>query len=188
MEDAQDLTQAFFAQFLDRNSFAIAQPERGKFRAFLLTSLKHFLAKEWDKSRAIKRGGDRKQFPLDFDSGEHQFVFEPSTNLTPDQLFDRQWATTLLSNVMQKLESELVDAGKGEQFGELKRFIIGDHAGDTYAAVACRLGMSEAAAKMSASRLRQRYRLLLRGEIAETVSSSEEVDEEIQRLFQTFED
>jgi RNA polymerase sigma-70 factor (ECF subfamily) len=183
VNDAHDLTQAFFAELLEKNYVGSATPERGRFRAFLLTAFKHFLSKQWEKARAKKRGGGRAAFPLDFDSADSRYSIEPSSGLTAEQLYDQQWAVTLLGQIMQRLESEFDRDGKAEQFEELKGFIIGDHAGTTYADVAERLNMTVAAAKMAGSRMRQRYRELLREEIAQTVAGPDEIDDEIRNLF-----
>ena len=184
---AQDLTQAFFAELLEKNYVGSATPERGRFRAFLLTAFKHFLSKEWEKAKTQKRGGGRVPIPLNFESADSRYSIEPSSGLTAEQLYDRQWAVTLLGQIMQRLESEFDRDGKAKQFEELKGFIIGDHADTTYADVAARLNMTEAAAKMSGSRMRRRYRELLREEIAQTVDGPDEVDDEIRNLFATLE-
>jgi DNA-directed RNA polymerase specialized sigma24 family protein len=183
VNDAQDLTQAFFAELLAKNYVATANSERGRFRAFLLTSLKHFLSKEWEKAKAQRRGGGKAPISLDFQSADTQYRLEPACNLTAEQIYDREWAVALLGRIMQRLEAESAQAGKGEQFRELKDFLVGDHPGATYADVATRLGMTEAAAKMATHRMRQRYRELLREEIAETVSGPEDVEDEIFNLF-----
>jgi len=183
--EAQDLTQGFFSQLLEKNHLAVAQPERGKFRAFLLTSFKNFLANEWDKANALKRGGGKAPIPLDFESGETRFSLEPTDDLTPDRLYDKQWVLTLLKQVLGQLREESILAGKERQFEHLKVFIAGQAAPGGYAEAAGKLGMTEGAAKVAAHRLRQRYRELLRAEIAQTVAEPSEVDEEIRSLFAT---
>jgi RNA polymerase sigma-70 factor (ECF subfamily) len=187
VNDAHDLTQAFFAELLAKNYVGSARADRGRFRAFLLTSLKHFLAKEWDKTKAKKRGGGQVPISLDFASADSQCRLEPACSLTPEQVFDREWAVALLGRIVQRLEQESIQSDKHEQFEQLKVFLIGEHSGTTYSEVAETLGTTEAAAKMAAHRLRRRYRELLRAEIAETVSSPEEVDDEIHKLFATLE-
>lgn len=182
VHEAQDLTQAFFAYLLDKNVFAQANRQRGRFRSFLLTAFKHFLSKHRDQANAQKRGGGRPVMSLDFAIAETQYLVEPCTTLTPEQLYDRQWAITLLEQIMLRLENEYALRGKSEHFRQLKDFAIGDHAGITYAEVAARLNTTEAAAKMAAHRLRQRYRELLREEIAQTVATPEEIDDELRNL------
>lgn len=181
--EAQDLTQAFFAELLEKCYVGSANPERGRFRAYLLTAFKHFLSKQWEKAKAQKRGGGRVFIPLNFDRADSSIRIEPAAGLSPEQFYDQQWAITLLGKIMERLQTELDRAGKRDQFNELKGFIIGDHAGITYAQAAGRLEMTEAAAKKAASRMRQRYRELLREEISQTVQGPEEVEDEIRNLF-----
>jgi RNA polymerase sigma-70 factor (ECF subfamily) len=185
IHEAQDLTQAFFAELLENNYLGSATPERGRFRAFLLTAFKHFLSKEWEKAKAQKRGGGRTPISLDFAAADSSLRVEPAAALTPEQIYDQQWAIALLSHILNRLRDELQEARRTGHFDELKGFIIGDHAGTTYADVARRLNMTEAAAKKAASRLRQRYRELLRDEIAETVATPGEIEDEIRNLFAT---
>ncbi|MFQ5734204.1 MAG: RNA polymerase sigma factor [Planctomycetaceae bacterium] len=187
VNEAQDLTQAFFAKLLEKNYIGSATPERGRFRAFLLTAFKHFLSKEWDKAKTQKRGGGRAPISLDFESADSRISIEPSSGLTAEQLYDRHWAVTLLGQILARLESEFARDGKTSQFAELKGFIIGDHSGTTYSDVAVRLNITEAAAKMAGSRVRRRYRELLRDEISQTVAEPDEVDDEIRNLFATLE-
>ena len=185
VHEAQDLTQAFFAELLEKNYVGDANPERGRFRAFLLTAFKNFLSKQWEKGRALKRGGGRAPISLDFESADSRLRIEPAAGLTPEQLYDQEWAIALLSQILDRLQTESEQAGKAEQFSELKGFIIGDHSGTTYAQVAEKLDMTEAAAKQAASRMRKRYRELLREEIGQTVSGPHEIDDEIRNLFVT---
>ncbi len=187
VSEAQDLTQAFFAELLEKNYVGSATPDRGRFRAFLLTAFKHFLSKEWDKAKAQKRGGGRAPIPLDFESADSRIRIEPASGLTAEQFYDQQWAIALLGQIMEQLEAEFEQSGKTKLFEELKGFIIGDHAGTTYGQVAEKLNMTEAAAKKAGSRLRRRYRELLREEIAQTVEGPAEVDDEIRNLFTTLE-
>jgi RNA polymerase sigma-70 factor (ECF subfamily) len=187
INEAQDLTQAFFAELLAKNYVGRATSQRGQFRAFLLTAFKHFLSKEWQKGKAQKRGGGTLPIPLDFELANSRCLIEPAVELTADQLYDRQWAVTLLGQVMQQLEDEFVRSGKKRHFHELKAFLIGEHSSATYSDVALKLGVTEAAAKMAAHRMRRRYRALLRAEIAQTVAHPDEVEDEIRRLFATLE-
>jgi RNA polymerase sigma factor (sigma-70 family) len=185
-DQAQDLTQEFFARLLDKNTFALASPERGRFRSFLLTSLKNFLTNEWERGRALKRGGGQPamSLQLDLDSAESRLRFEPAHQLTPERLFERQWAMLLLELVMQRLAAEQEAAGKGQQFELLKEALAGGAERLAYAEIAAELNLSEEAARQAASRLRKRYRELLRDEVSHTVSTPEEVEDEIRSLFE----
>jgi len=156
VHEAQDLTQEFFARLLEKNYVAEADPERGRFRAFLLTAFKHFLSKERERAKAQKRGGGRAPISLEFLSFDSRFSVEPSQNLTAEQVYDRQWAVTLLDRVMDRLRDEFVGAGKAPQFDQLKGFLIGQHSGVTYADVAEALGVTLGTVKMTAHRMRQR--------------------------------
>lgn len=187
VEEANDLTQAFFEQLLEKNYVAQANPDRGLFRSFLITAFKHFLSREWEKNRALKRGGGRAVLSLDFQDGDSRITSEPaSEQFTPEQIYERQWAMTLLNRVVGRLRTEYDQAGKQEQFGYLKDFIIGQYSEHTYAEVAEILGSTEAAMKMSAHRMRHRYREILREEIADVVANPEDVDDEIRNLFTLF--
>jgi len=183
---AHDLTQEFFARLLEKDYVATADPDRGRFRAFLLTACKHFLSKERDKARAQKRGGGCAPLSLDFASGESRYLAASTDALTAEQLYDRQWAIDLLDRVMRRLESEMKDSGKPEWFDRLKAFIVGGADGTTYAQAAKRLGTTEAAAKMATHRMRKRYRELLRQEIADTVEHVADIEDEVRCLFATF--
>jgi RNA polymerase sigma-70 factor (ECF subfamily) len=183
--EAQDLTQAFFAELLEKNYVGSATPERGRFRAYLLTALKHFLSKEWEKARAQKRGGGIAPLSLDFKDGDSRYGIQPAAGLTPEQMYDRQWALTLLDRTMQELADEYSTPQRSEQFRLLKGFIIGEESDTTYRDIAKQLDMTEGAAKMAAHRIRRRYRELLRREILQTVDSPDEVDDEIRNLFAT---
>jgi DNA-directed RNA polymerase specialized sigma24 family protein len=186
VNEAQDLTQAFFAELLEKNYVGSATPQRGRFRAFLLTALKHFLSKQWDKAKAQKRGGGRAPIRLDFASDDSRCSIETASGLTPEEIFDRRWAETLLDQVMARLEREFADAGKQSQFSQLKPLIIGQHEGATYADAGEMLGTTEAAAKMAVHRMRRRYRRLLREEVAQTVADPGDIDDEIRDLFAAF--
>jgi RNA polymerase sigma-70 factor (ECF subfamily) len=181
--EAEDLTQAFFAELLEKNYVADAQPDRGRFRAFLLTAFKHFLSKQRDKSRAAKRGGGRHQLSLDFQAGDSRYRLEPVAELTPEQAYDRQWALTLLGHTLERLANEYAATSRERQFELLKPYLGGDRGGVPYAETAQQLDCSEAAVKMAVQRLRRRYRELIRAEIAATVASPDEIDDEIGRLF-----
>ena len=184
--EAQDLTQAFFVAFLEKNYVGDANPQRGRFRAFLLTAFKHFLSKRWEKALAQKRGGGQTVVSLDFRAADSKMNIDPASGLTAEQLYDQQWAITLLECVFVRLEEEHADATANSRFQRLKVFIIGDNPGVTYEQVADDLQMTEPAVRKAVSRLRQRYRDLLRAEIGETVAGPEDVEDEIRNLFATF--
>ncbi|MCO6045852.1 RNA polymerase subunit sigma-24 [Aeoliella sp. ICT_H6.2] len=185
VDDAQDMTQAFFAHLLESGAVARADRCRGRFRAFLLTALRNFLANQWHKEQALKRGGQRLKLSLDLDAGESKFRLEPSHECTPEKLFERRWVTTLLEHVLERVRAELVDAGKQDHFEHLKVGLAGDSEAVDYQKAAAALGMTPAAAKQAAYRLRKRYRQLFREEVARTVADEAEVDEEIGRLLAT---
>ena len=181
--DAQDLTQEFFARLLERNWLARADQTRGRFRTFLLTTLERFLANEWDKVRALKRGGGLPTLPLQFDSAETRYGAEPADTRSPEQAFERRWALTLLDEVLRRLEAEQRAEGKAGQFALLRQCLVGDRASLPYDQIAQATGLSEGAVKVAVHRLRLRYRELLRAEIANTVDSPDEVDAEMRHLF-----
>jgi RNA polymerase sigma factor (sigma-70 family) len=180
--DAEDLTQQFFAWLLERNWLGRADQQRGRFRSFLLTSIGNFLANEWDKARAQKRGGGRI-VSLQYDEAETRCAWEPADNLTPEQSFEWRWALALLDQVMNQLSAEFVRDAKAELFEALKPCLLGERTSQPYAALAEKLGMTEGSVKVAVYRLRQRYRQLLREEIANTVARPEEVEGELRYLF-----
>lgn len=183
--DAQDLTQEFFTRLLERNYLGTVERAKGKFRSFLIASLNHFLANEWDKARAQKRGGGKTILSLDDDTAENRYALEPVAQVSPEKNFDRRWALALLDQALTRLWDEFVAAGKAEQFNALKVFLEdGTNAGE-YAPVADQLKMTPAAVAMAVSRLRQRYRDLLLEEVAQTVSNPAEIEGELRYLFAT---
>lgn len=183
-EDAQDLTQDFFARLLRRNWLADANQSKGRFRTFLLTAMERFLANEWDKARALKRGGGQASVPLQLDTAETRYGIEPADLHTPEQAFEYRWALTLLDEVVRKLGTEYQRRGQAELFNALKPCLVGDGSAQPYAQLARTLGMEEGAVKVAVHRLRQRYRELLRTEIANTVAAPGEVETEMRHLFQ----
>ena len=182
-EDAKDLTQEFFARLLGGHSLANVDPSRGKFRSFMLGAMNHCLADESAKMRAQKRGSGRPPISLDLAIAEQRFELEAADIATPDKAFDQQWATALLNEVLNRLESEYGREGKVELFAALRQTLIGTRESQPYAVLAQQLGLNEGAVRTAVHRLRKRYRELIRVEIANTVSSPEEVDEEIRYLF-----
>jgi len=183
-EDAQDMTQEFFARLLGSNRVSRADQQKGKFRSFLLTSMKNFLSDEWDKAHAQKRGGGVQPCSLQFDDGERTYVLEPVNNVTPEQVFERRWALTLLDNVLVRLREEHIAEGREEQFDMLNPCLVGDRDAQPYMQLADQLGITEGGVKSAVHRLRKRYRELLRKEIANTVATPEEIDEELGYLFE----
>jgi RNA polymerase sigma-70 factor (ECF subfamily) len=180
--DAQDLTQEFFARLLARQTLERADPARGRFRTFILTALDRFLADEWDKSQAQKRGGATEILSLDLAAAERRFDLEPADTAAPDQAFDRQWALALLETVLNRLEDEYRCDGKANWFGALQPTLTGARESQPYAELAANLGSSEGAVKVAVHRLRKRYRVLLQAEIVETVATPEEAPEEMRYL------
>ena len=180
--DAQDLTQEFFTRLLERNALGAADRERGRFRSFLLATLKNFLRDEWDKLRAQKRGGGQAAISLDAGDAESRYALEPADTLTADRIFERRWAMLLLGRAVERLRAEHEVAGKLAQFDALKASLAGPRESQPYSALAAQLGQSEGAVKVAVHRLRQRYREVIRAEIAETVASEAEVEAELKHL------
>jgi RNA polymerase sigma factor (sigma-70 family) len=181
-EDAEDLTQAFFAAFLAKGFLNGVSAERGRFRAFLLAALKHFLANQRDKSQSQKRGGAVTHLSLDWQSADTQFQVAATQEQSPDNAYDREWALTLLGTVIQRLAAECAAAGRGRQFEELKVFLTAGKGAVPQAATAEALGMSDGAVRVALHRLRKRYRELLRDEIAQTLADPSGMDEEMRAL------
>jgi DNA-directed RNA polymerase specialized sigma24 family protein len=182
VDEARDLTQAFFSQLLERQTIARADRERGRFRDFLLAALKNFLSNEGDKARAEKRGGGKMPLSLDFESGESRYQIEPFHELTPEKLYERRWVLMLLDQVLESLRVELATAGKAEHFEQFKGALTDEATAADYERAAEALEISPAAAKQAAYRMRKRYRQLFREEVARTVADEAEVDVEIGRL------
>jgi DNA-directed RNA polymerase specialized sigma24 family protein len=182
VHDAQDLTQEFFARLLARNYLSVADRNKGKFRSFLLGSLEHFLAREWTKAHARKRGGGQIAFSFDAVEAENRYLLEPATELTPERIYDRRWSTTLLERAMTRLEAECLANHKGDLFARAKGFLSGERGEGSYSELATTLSISEGAARVAIHRLRQRYGELVRDEIGQTVANSGEVDEELRYL------
>ncbi len=182
-DDAQDLTQEFFLRLLDKQTLRFADRERGRFRSFLLASMKNFLAKQWRRGGAQKRGGGRSVISLDFDDGENRYRLEPSHDVTPEKIFERQWALTLLERALTQLHVEFETRGRIELFDGLKMFLGGQKSTVPYRELAAPLKLSEGAVKVAVHRMRRRYRALLREEVRQTIGAAEDVDEELRQLF-----
>lgn len=182
-QDAEDLIQSFFVRFLEHNWVARADQQRGRFRTFLLTALDRFLANEWDKVRAIKRGGHLRQVALEMDDAESRFSREPADPCTPEQQFERQWALTVLDRALAGLREEYAGRGQAATFDALKPTLLGSREAQPYASLAEALGVAQGSVKVMVSRLRERYRQRLLEEITHTVASPDEVDSELRHLF-----
>ena len=181
--DAQDLTQEFFARLLEKHWIADADQARGRFRSFMLLMLKRFLAVEWRKASAQKRAGNLHWLPLPLDTAERRYTREPADNNSPNQAFEKQWALALLDTVLRDLGADYEQHGNGRLFEVLKPSLTGSREIQPYAALASALDMSEAAVKVAVHRLRERYRERLRAEVAHTVASPGDVDNELRHLF-----
>jgi len=181
-EEAQDLTQAFFSKLLKKNFWARADPQKGRFRSFLLTALRHFLADERDRGGTAKRGGGLSFIPFDEQTGEEQFLDGLSENLSGEQQFDRQWAATVLEQARTKLHQECVASGKSGLYDRVSLVDGPNESAVPHAVIAQELGMSVSAVKSAVSRLRARYGELVRQEVAHTVSSPVEIEAEIRHL------
>ncbi len=180
---AEDYTQGFFATLLEKQSLRTADPKQGRFRSYLLGAFKHFLSDQRDHDRAQKRGGGRDILSLDFAEAESRYSFEPAATLSPEELFQKSWVLTLLDRTLIRLRDEAVKAGNERVFSYLKTFLTGDRGSVTYRVAAEQLGMTEGAVRTAVHRLRRRYRELLQDEIAQTLSSEGEMEEEIRDLF-----
>jgi RNA polymerase sigma factor (sigma-70 family) len=178
--DAQDLTQSFFLQLIESKGFGSADPERGRFRSYLLGAMKHFLANQWHKTQAQKRGGSVGFLELDALAPEARYALEPTETTHPDEGFDRKWAQELIARAMENLRVESGEKGKGQQFDALKSCLVGDEGPRDQ--IAASLGMTKGSVKVAVHRLRQRYRELVRAEIAETLSDPSEIDDEMRYL------
>ncbi len=178
---AEDLTQAFFARLLEKNDLAAADRTRGRFRSFLLAACQHFLANRRDFDTAKKRGGGARPLAIDFTQADSRYSHEPADPQAAERHFEREWAVTLLDRALAELKAEYVESGRGALFEALKGCLAGE--AERYAELSDRLGLTVGAVKVAIHRLRQRYRDRLRAVIAETVATSEDVDEEIRDLF-----
>jgi RNA polymerase sigma-70 factor (ECF subfamily) len=181
-EDAQDVTQDFFSRLIEKNYLAKADPDRGKFRTFLLGSLRNFLINEWKRAGRLKRGGDLEFLSIDVNAAEDRYAAEVSDEFNPDAEYETRWAVTLIEQVLATLRQEFNAAEKAQLFEELKGFIWGDKCKSSYAEIAGQLNLSEGTVKVTMHRLRQRFRELLRAEVAHTVARPEDVDGELRYL------
>ncbi len=183
LHDAQDLTQGFFAHFLEKDLVGLADRQKGKFRSFLLAALNHFLGDQRDRATALKRGGSKIIISLEEQIAEGGWALEPATHLSPEKEYEKLWAVTVLRQALNRLRQENEQAGRGQTFEALKAFLEGEARSGDYATAAAKLGISANNVAVAVHRLRQRYRELARAEIANTVASAEEIDEELRHLF-----
>jgi len=183
VHEAQDLTQAFFAHVLEHHALATVGPAKGRFRSFLLVSLKHFLDNEWNKAHALKRGGKQVIVSWDNLSPHDRELLSPRDELTPEKAFNRSWALNLLERVMERLRVECVAAHKGDLFEKLRDCLTGQPGERPYQQIAAEVGMTEGAVKVTVHRLRRRFGELVREQIAQTVDDAAAVDDEIRDLF-----
>jgi DNA-directed RNA polymerase specialized sigma24 family protein len=183
VEDAQDLTQAFFAHLLEKNSLVHADRNKGPFRGFLLMALNRFLANQWHRSQAAKRGGGLCPVPLETGTAEHLYRLEPASDETPEKIYERRWVLAVLDQALARLTQECAAEGKAGLFEQLKQFMSADTGKGEYAAVAARLGMNPETVAVATHRLRHRYGELVRQEIAHTVSGPVELEEELRWMF-----
>lgn len=181
--DAEDLTQAFFTLLLEKQVIRQADPTKGRFRSFLLKALQNFAANRYARSTAAKRGGGVSALSLEFDRAEGRFCLEGSTAETPERAFDRRWALTLLDRVLSRLKDDAVQKRKEEQFDTLKPYLTGAEPRLSYSDTASSLGVSEGAVKVAVHRLRRKFREILLDEIAQTVTSPAEIEDELKHLW-----
>jgi RNA polymerase sigma-70 factor (ECF subfamily) len=179
---AEDLTQGFFVRLFEQNVVKGADPARGTFRSYLLGALRHYLSNEWSRAKTIKRGGGKKLIPLDLEDAERRYSLEPAHDLTPEKIYQRGWALTLLERVVTELRDQFAREGKGHIFDRLRGALASTERGQT-AKIATDLDVSEGAVRVALHRLRRRYRALLREQIAQTVASPDQIEAEIQDLF-----
>jgi RNA polymerase sigma-70 factor (ECF subfamily) len=180
-DDARDLTQAFFARVLEKNYFKDAKAERGRFRSFLLSSVRHFLSNQLDWDRAQKRGGDQLHISIDADDGDQQYQHEPVEDETPERIYERRWALAAMGAAMTRLAARYEPGSRRELFERLKPFLTGDEP-ESYAALGAELGVSEGSLRVAVHRLRRQFATVLREAIAETVEAAGDVDEELRHL------
>jgi RNA polymerase sigma-70 factor (ECF subfamily) len=180
-QDAQDLTQSFFERLLQRNWIANADPQRGRFRTFLLTAMSRFMSDQWDRQQALKRGGGAFHVPLELEGAEERYRHEPADYRTPEQYFERRWALTILDTVLRRLRAEYAGEAAAT-FEILSGSLIGDRDGQPYKVLGEKLGISEGATRVAVHRMRKQYRHLLREEISQTMAEGSDVEEELRYL------
>ena len=183
---AEDLTQSFFADLLEKNSLQHVQPSRGSFRSFLLTSLSNFIANQWRAENALKRGGGQTILSIDYERADNRYTEQPADDLSPEKIFERNWALSILEQTLEAVGTQYEESGKRELFDDLRGFLTGED-NIAYAELSKKTGMREGALKVAVHRLRQRYGQQLRLQIAKTVQDPADVDQELRSLFQALE-
>jgi RNA polymerase sigma factor (sigma-70 family) len=181
IDDARDLTQAFFLKVIEKGYFKDARQDRGRFRTFLLTSVRHFLANEYDAARTLKRGGGAPHLPLEFDDGERQYLLEPVEDETPERVYERRWALRVMDHAMDRLAARYTDPERRQLFQALRPMLTGDDPG-SYGDAAAALGVKEGALRVALFRLRKSFAATLRDVVAQTVEHDDDVDGELQHL------
>lgn len=187
-EDAQDLTQEFFLRVMEKSYLRAANPERGRFRSFLLAAVKNFMSNEWDRRTAKKRGGGRLVIPLEVESEENAYRIEPRYDRTPEAVYEKRWALTVLERVLGLLAEEMRSSPLGHRFERLRPFLLEGGSGASYREVAAELGMTESAVRVAIHRMRKRFGLLLREQVAQTVEDPGAIDDEIRYLLSVVQD
>ena len=182
--EAEDLTQTFFTRLLEKGMLQDLSPEKGRFRTFMLVCMKRFIVNEWRHARTQRRGGNAKTLPIDFSHADERFRLEPASYATPERIYDRRWALTALEEALAQLAAEMKTTSKSNLFDALKPYLAMDSAAPPYSEVAAKLRMSEGSVKVAVFRLRARYAQLLRQEIAATLATPADIEDEIRRLFQ----
>lgn len=184
-DEAADLTQGYFTELLDKDFLAGVDPAKGRFRSFLLASLKHFLSHERERARAVKRGGRAQTVSLDVEGAEQRYGLQADQGMTPEEAFQYRWAVTMLNRALGRLRQDSLDSGREAEFDHLKPYLVGAGGEAPYAETAQQLDKSEAAVKMAVSRLRRRFGQCLRAEVADTVAKSDDVEDEVRHLVAT---
>lgn len=185
-DEASDLTQGYFAELMDKHFLAAVDADRGRFRSFLFASIRNYFLNHRQRSKALKRGGNRTVLSLDFEAAERAYSLEPVDEMTPEDVFERRWAATVISRGAARLEREEVAQGKPHQFEHLRSYLTGENSETTYRESAQILGMTEGAVKVAVHRLRKRYGRCLRAELAETVADPADIDSELKHLLSVF--
>ena len=183
--DAQDLVQGFFSELIEKDFLAAVEQDKGRFRWFLMSAASRYAANWVKQEKAVKRGGGKAVFSLDFEAGEQKYSMEPANNQTPEKLFERQWALSLLDQAISELKSRYETDGKAAYFEKLKVYLTADSTAPSHKETASALGINETTVKVAIYRLREKYRETIRRIVAQTLADPEELDDEISRLLES---